>query len=130
MALMLFRERNQARWIGTRPAHRGTQIAKYATAQNATVIVHTVTAGKTLFLVHAALMLTASGGGGFSFYIRDAADVDWFWLGAGYFPGGLVQEHHVFAPAFPLEVPAGYDIVAVSSVVANVAKASVFGWEE
>lgn len=130
MALMGWREPNQVKWVGTRPAHRGTQIGKSASAVNATAIVYTVTAGKTLYLCTASLMTETATVSAGIFSIRDGADVSWLHLTmgrantAGYFIAPCVT----FWP--PLEVPAGYDIVVFSSAALAAWTGSIFGWEE
>ena len=130
MALMAFREPNQVKWIGTRPAHRGTQITQYATADNAVTIIYTVPAGKVLYLVSAVLSVPTGGVGRAAIYIRDALDASTiFLIHYAQVATGLV---HTGTPLFypPVEVPAGYDIVVSSGAIGVLAVGSIFGWEE
>jgi len=130
MAKMLFREPNEVRWVGTRPAHRGTQVVKDGSAANATTLLYTVTAAKTLYLTGYWIekQFTAANCE-LSFYIRNAGDVLWYRL-----------IRHIQAVAatlaisrsfsFPLEVPAGYDLILYSSAVGGIIYGGFEGWEE
>lgn len=53
MALMDFREHDELKWLGVRPAHHGEQVlTQIETATIGHVIIYTVPAGKTLFLTY------------------------------------------------------------------------------
>jgi hypothetical protein len=130
MAMMKYREPNEVKWFGVRPAHRGEQVAKTAQALNATVVVHTVTAGKTLFLVQANLVPLAHTSSYSRMYIRDGADALWFYLCGANNQAGLTWACPSFEPMIPLEVPAGYDLVVVSGAATVTVQGSIFGWEE
>jgi hypothetical protein len=130
MALMLFREPNQARWGGVRPAHRGTQVEKSNSVTNGTIIVHTVTAGKTLFLCTVVVEFRFGGLAAWDFLaVRNEADVFQYYIArlrdntAG--TVGLVIPYWP-----PREISAGYDIYLTSSGVNNDMAADIFGWEE
>ena len=130
MAVMGFREPNMARWVGVRPGHDGTQIAKSGHTDNALLIVHTVTAGKTLYLTAAlASGNTAGTATGINIWVRNAADVAQYYLIQNslnvntYFAVGLS-----FNP--PLEIPAGWDIVIVAGHATARADLFIHGWEE
>lgn len=130
MALMKYREANQVKWVGVRPAHRGEQIAKYATANNATVILHTVTAGKTFYLsFYTFLGYIAGAGAGVSLIVRNAADVEQYKISV--LRGAVVgQLSQALALDFPLEIPAAYDVCAVSDSANSTLYAFAHGWEE
>jgi len=51
MALMNFREPNQVKWVGVRPAHNGEQINIGNFVVNGAVTLYTVPAGKILLLI-------------------------------------------------------------------------------
>lgn len=130
MALMEFREPNQVRWTGSRPAHRGTQIIKQFGVISGTAIVHTVTAGKVFYLCECLLSTfnsVSSYGYGF---IRDGADALIRRIIAMRVQAGstFVGPHNTFWP--PIEIPAGYDICVLSSALAIEYKLSIHGWEE
>ena len=130
MALMAFREPNQVKWVGVRPAHRGTQIVKEGYADGALVIVWTVTVGKTGFL--ATVILNAAGLPGVgTLYVRNAADVYQYsilWGGILTAVGSVMPASASFNP--PLEIPAEWDVVMISSAVGFACAGFVFGWEE
>jgi hypothetical protein len=130
MALMGFRESNQVKWVGVRPAHRGEQVVKSSSAQNATVIIHTVTAGKTLFLCSVFLRAYWNVvGNSHPLAVRNAADVIQYTLLDMLAPAvGHGEVSRAFGP--PLEIPAGYDITIVSAGVGDIMLGSIFGWEE
>jgi hypothetical protein len=130
MALMLHREPNQVKWVGTRPGHNGTQITKYNTALNNTVIIHTVTAGKTLYLVSAQIFTPNVGAVYGTLFIRDTLDAITMYL-AGIIntPTGAVSGQ-LWTSYPPLEVAAGYDICVLSSAAGVNYIGSIFGWEE
>jgi len=130
MALMRFREPNQVKWVGVRPAHRGTQIAKWNIATDETTILHTVTAGKVLYLCTSILTSNTIVAGSIYLQIRDLADAVWFILAKT--RQSTTSWGQAFCQTFwpPLEVPAGYDIVVVSSPGSVTAIGSIFGWEE
>jgi len=130
MAAMLYREPNMVKWIGERPGHNGTQVAKSTFANNATVILHTVTAAKTFFLTHYNYEFdpTATGQEG-RLLVRNVADViqyDIVYTAARSIDTDLVSGTFVQ----PLEIPAGYDICLVSSALNAPVRVFIHGWEE
>jgi len=130
MSAMAFREPNQVKWVGIRPAHNGEQVAKSNAATNGTTIIHTVTATKTLYLCTSTLTYWGAVGSG-QIKVRNAADVDQYILVIG----GLITAAGAFFGLSipfnpPLEIPAGWDVVVLSSIAASVAEGFIFGWEE
>jgi len=130
MALMGFREPNQVKWIGVRPAHRGTQIIAYGSANNAIVILYTVTTGKTLFLsswscqISATAVPVACG-----FYLRDAGDVEaTLFLYLNMVSIGQLTE--TWQDCYPIEIPADYDLVLKTGDPGAIIRGSFHGWEE
>jgi len=130
MAAMAFREPNQVRWVGTRPGHNGSQVAASGSANNATAVVYTVTAGKTLHITHWTCEGNASATGGVcQLEIENAAGVQqYIILKMGF--NAVGQMLGVGNLAYPLEVPAGYKVAVVSSAATMTVNAFVHGWEE
>jgi hypothetical protein len=126
--MMVFREPNQARWIGTRPAFDGDQVCKYITANNAIAIVYTVPHGHTFFLC--GFVVTINGGAvndSVELEDRDAGDV----VARTYVKmqlSAVGQEvaSHSFWP--PIEIPEDYDIILVSNTVTSVGRGTIHGW--
>jgi len=133
-------EPNQVKWRGIRPVEPreaipvqpfgdfGTQIAKDAYANNSTVIIHTVTSGKSLYLCNIGLSVfpTASGYG--YFYVRDENDTTqyrFFRPRRQQYDGEMVSM--TFNP--PLIIPEGWDIVLWSQVADFIIYGFIFGYE-
>jgi len=130
MALMAFREPNQVKWVGVRPAHRGTQIAADNQGMAGFIIVYTVSAGKTLYLTDWSWAIEATGVGGTGVLaVRDAGDVQLYTLA-----GGALTVASAISKAcglfFPIEIPADYDIFLWSSAATLNVRAFIHGWEE
>lgn len=103
----------------------GTQVNKSSRATtSATVVIHTVTSGKTFYLSAAFLI-----GQDAKLVVRNAATppviqyelLHTFWSASGY---GLTLSY-----PNPRKLPAGYDIAIVEGGYGN-ADAGIFGWEE
>lgn len=129
MATMSYREDNRVKWVGVRPAHGGEQIAKFATANNNTVTIYTVPAGKTLYLCTAWLDVTTAAVGYSAIYIRDELDAHWLPLRRIYQTASSYPSDSWITFWPPLEVPAGYDVVVYRSTPQNV-HGAIFGWVE
>ncbi len=125
-----FREPNQVRWIGFRPGHNGTQVTKQGAANNTTTIVHTVTAGKVLYLVDWTVGWESLALGSWcALRVRNAADVlafdIWTMPTRAVLNGGLAVAY-----IYPIEIPAGYDVV-VAAANGNVSiYGFIHGWED
>lgn len=108
----------------------GTQVAKEGSAAGADVIVHTVTSGKTLYLsacslgIKNGLASTSSGYLG----VRNASDT---WQYMLLYTGVVANDGKTALLSFPipLEIPAGYDIVANSSDADVQVYAFIHGYE-
>lgn len=132
MTMMSHREDNMARWSGVRPAHRGTQIAKSLNnVVNTTSTLHTVTAGKVLYLCSWSLQTYgAAAPWELALLVRDTGDVLQYEIcrisinTANSSRGSAGQ----FWP--PLEIPAGYDVCVWDSTAASWSHGFIFGWEE
>jgi len=130
MSLMNFREPNQVKWVGVRPAHNGTQIAKQATAIDQTTVLHTVTSGKTLFIATLIIEFdsTVSGVVG-NVRVRDTSDVTMFDIVTCVMREATQELLSIpFNP--PLEIAEGYDIVLVSNNSSMRTIGFIHGWEE
>ena len=130
MSDMHFREPNQVKWMGTRPGHNGEQVIENNTANNATAIVYTVPAGKTLFLTTAVLagFGTAASINNFG-SIYDSTPAQWREIGRlPVFANGGTAYAASFNP--PLEVPTGYTVRITSGVASCWAYLTIHGWVE
>ncbi len=130
MAKMSFREPNQVLWYGSRPAHRGAQIAKDAQASDSTVICHTVSAGKTFFLTK-FIFSSGWGAGLGTLVVRNASDVPQYTIASLQFSSAAGAPG--VTPGFfnpPLEIPAGWDLAVISSAAGHIANVFIHGWEE
>jgi len=130
MAAMAFREPNQVKWMGIRPGHNGTQVVALNTATNAEVLLYTVTAGKTLFLVSASVGWTGGGSGWGIIMIQTAASADWYYPCFTSGSSNYFASQGNFNPCVPLEVPAGYKCYVKSVGATFRVHGSIFGWEE
>jgi len=130
MALMKFREPNQVKWQGVRPAHNGTQVLETDVVVSGTKILYTVAAGKILYLTHAYLgvgLITAIGIG--YLWIRDSTPTNLYLL-------GVVRSitDTPSGPSFPcywppIEIPATYDIAVIATANLEI-HATIHGWVE
>lgn len=130
MALMKWRELNQVKWVGVRPGHNGTQVLKENYVSNATLVLHTVTAGKTLYLcsAYASYYISATGIIG-RLFVRDVADFTVYSFSICN-SGALGQMESTPSYNPPIEIPAGYDICLISGAASMVIRAGIHGWEE
>jgi len=108
-----------------------TWIRKYKEVSAGRVIIHTVTTGKTFYLVAACLLIKhyAAGFHRGNITIRDTADVRRaFLIDLG---AADAEEGRGFAVSFPtpISIPAGWDILLDANVY-SYACGSIFGWEE
>ena len=130
MALMKFREPNQVTWYGSRPAHRGTQVTKsVSTTGAASVIIHTVSASKTLFIKLLILSRNTSTGN-CNIFVRNDSDVSQYTIVKNDLHTNIgLATPDIIPFDDPLEVPADWDII-LNNTVAGDAFAFLFGWEE
>ena len=130
MALMKFREPNQVRWQGVRPAHNGTQVWEHKDADNVTIPIYTVPAGQVLYLCHASLSFLAIAAGGYALFVRDLLDAYYH----GFIEGVQIAAtdglfvSDAYCP--PIEVPAGFDIVVWSGAAGLNVRGTIHGWVE
>ena len=130
MAVMSFRESNQVRWRGIRPGHNGTQVLESAPGVNGTVVLYTVAAGATLYLVSVFLGLLGSAAATHGqIWIRDAVPANLYLLASVYSAANdySASVPHTYWP--PIEIPATYSLALVD-VAANMSQATIFGWVE
>jgi len=106
----------------------GTQIAKEGNAVNATVIIHTVSTGKTLYLCSVSFSVYPTANGMGALYCRDTDDA----LQYIFF---IIrrQANDGFATAMsfnpPLVIPAGYDLCVRSWNDGFDTRGFIFGYE-
>ena len=110
----------------------GTQINKSSYSTTDTVVVHTVTAGKTFYLTSASFGCRVAAINIYTFLgVRNAADTFQYNL-LSLMTVGTVQNGPIaktFNP--PLKIPAGYDIYMYNVDGTGMAKsAEITGWEE
>jgi hypothetical protein len=127
---MKWREGNRAKWMGFRPAHDGVQVSKSGHTDNVLLIVHTVTAGKTLHITN--LIAGGNSGGvasGSNIYVRDTADAVVYYFVQQSTPAN--SNFLISLSLFhPIEVPSGYDICIISSAATARTDLYLHGWEE
>jgi len=130
MSLMTFREPNQARWVGTRPGHRGGQLFDDDYRLNDAFVFYTVPAGKTLFLCSLAWEY-AHNDNDRDLYIKlrntVPAIVYYFVRTRVRIYNWNLYGNQTFWP--PFEILAGYSIEADASAGGRL-HTSIFGWEE
>ena len=107
-----------------------TRIEKSAEATNATVILHTVTAGKTFHLTGASLCESSTAAGNAELIVRNVADVTQYMI-FKLRGQGAASYHATSLPFFcAVKIPAGYDIVVNSNPAGMVANGFICGWED
>ena len=115
----------------------GTQIIKNcALTNNATAIIHTVTAGKKMYLTDYDLSfisaIAAINAGAGSIKVRNTADVDQYtlsYLNAGVNLIEYSTGRKTATLNYSIIIPAGYDIVATADTRIYIS-ARITGWEE
>ncbi len=130
MALMKHREPNMVKWQGSRPAHNGEQVHKEANAENESLIIHTVTAGKTFYLVYACLSYNGIATGKAAIYTTTNTGALIANLCSEYCTAAISGKPTVMTFWPPLELSSLYRIYCRSYVVSLFAKGIIFGWEE
>jgi hypothetical protein len=109
----------------------GAQIIKNASANNATVVVHTVTAGKTFYLtsmLHSTSLPT--GVVGSNVFVTNAADVQQYVLSELLSPGTpAVAANSPISYLPALKIPAGFKIKLFASTSTVYSKCCITGWE-
>jgi len=130
MSAMSFREPNEVKWVGVRPAHKGTQIFKDATAENGITVIHTVSSGKTLYLCEVMLRCIYNVTGWGQLYVQDNNDIFVRDLCLINPIANTIKptDHNHFWP--PVEIPSAYDICVQSNAAGLIARGAIFGWEE
>ena len=130
MSAMKFREPNQVKWVGIRPAHNGTQILAKANADNGNTVVYTVPTGKTLYLVHIAVGIYTNVTGDWYVTIRDSSAVELIYPHIGVNIANQPAEHAVATYWPPIEMSAGYDVMVHSGATGLKVWCSIIGWLE
>jgi hypothetical protein len=114
-------------WAAVRSGVTRTQIIKSNVANNAAVIIHTVTTGKTLYISSASVSMLTGASVEAHLRIRNAADTETaklLWIG-GTAP---ITAHLACSFPMPIAVPEGYDVCIVG--VTTYAYGLIQGWEE
>jgi len=130
MALMEFREPNQAKWQGTRPGHNGDQVLETG-ANNAVAVnlVYTVAPGAVLFLTHIGVGAVQGGANILTVHIYDNTPVSVESL--MYCTINPTISNSYFSDRYwpPIEIPADYSI-RVEATVALWYSWVIHGWAE
>jgi len=130
MSAMKFREPNQVKWVGVRPAHKGTQILKQGRATTDDVTLYTTPTGKTFYLVHYNITIQITASSLISAVaIRDSSGVAQYYIAyLNDAPNGVYIYEGNFDP--PLEIPAGWYVHLDRNSSYGPIMCSIFGWEE
>lgn len=118
--------------VYTAPSPRAgyAQIAVSGEADDATVILHTVTAGKIFYLVGAHAGMVTAASFTTKLMVTNAADVEQYAIFES--PQGAVATQMPFPsyyPSVPLEIPAGYKIKLFSSGATHKICGFIHGYE-
>ena len=124
------REPNEVRWVGTRPAHRGTQVAVSAFANFASTVIYTVPAGQTLFLCGFTAGFYSGAAGSWGILVWEDA-VPAIVAHLLYCNSNAIESWgvcHTFWP--PLEIPEGHRLRCEASAAGRSISAFIHGWVE
>lgn len=106
-----------------------TQIAKFADAANASVVIHTVSAGKTLYLFAASLGGYAYAAGFYETSVLNGSQEYQYNLLMGFAGASQIIPVSIsFVP--PLEIPSGWIVRVFSGAAGLSVRGNIFGWEE
>lgn len=137
------KETDQVRMVGILPAQGAdpipvgkipdgaTQVSKSGQASNESTLIHTVTAGKTLYLVHANVIFSNDSGSNGSAYLHvtNASDVRQYAIVNDYVINGQMLAVPCNFPT-PLEIPPGYKLAVWSAEVALYVYVYIYGYEK
>ena len=130
MALMGFREFNQARWVGIRPGHRGTQVLLDINVAPGTVEIIDGTQTTITYLTDWSLGMGRNVSAKTDMFITTNANVHVCTL--AYI--GTMTNHPsavaIQALQYPIELPAGYKVKVTVVGVGSDVKGYLHGWEE
>ena len=130
MALMRFREPNQVQWIGTRPAHRGTQSLHIGINSLVDTEIWEVPAGQVYYLTALWLgLLAPNGDEGVQLKIRDDGNALWH-IPCRIRPGIIGVWEISRSWIYPIEIPAGYDFYVDLGGTAPQVDTAIEGWIE
>ena len=130
MSVMSFREPNQVKWVGVRPAHNGEQITKFGNVTDDILVLYTVPSGKTFYLSSWQFEANTSASGVYGvIYITDASGATYYAIQRiGFNSVSQFADSGTFYP--PMELPGGYSIKISSNSTSLIVRAGFFGWEE
>ena len=136
------KEANEVRMLGVLPSRGadpipvgkipdgGTQVVESGTAQNETVVIHTVDTDKTLYLSVAGLCAsnTSEAAGTTHLFVTDGDDTEMYALSYARMPANwCFSDQRCFSP--PLEIPTGWKIKVDSSAVDVLGYGFIHGYE-
>lgn len=111
------------------PLSSDTRIEESGLANNATTILHTVTAGKVFHLCGWSMSSMATAASEAELKVRNELDVAQYKLNTQIYQGAGQQDEAV-GYTNAIRIPAGYDIVVFSDNVNNHARGFIYGWED
>lgn len=127
---MGFRENNQVKWIGSRPAHNGEQVAESNVANNNTVVLYTVGAGKVLYITDWAIGVVGNFSGEGYLCVRDNLAAVQYEFCFARCIAGVLMRGLTSSTFYPIEVPATWDVAVYSGVAGLTIRGFIHGWVE
>jgi hypothetical protein len=127
---MAFREPNEVRWVGVRPAHKGTQVLINGSSVNQVTTIYTVSAGKTLYINSYMLGVSSVATGYVYLWVATPAGELFTRLAIIWCQASTTVPCAIACLHYPIEVPAGYLIRLSSTAAGLTAIGEITGWEE
>jgi len=127
---MHFREPNEVRWVGVRPAHKGTQISSSDSVSNGTIDLYVNNSGNVSFVHYIGLSTNSEGAG-------KAGSL--LWTNSNNVTQSVLIRHKYQAAGqmanyvslhYPLELPNGHKLRVLSDNAGLGAVGSFIAWEE
>ena len=130
MSAMNFREPNQVKWVGVRPAHNGEQLAINNNAQGTTITMYTVPTDQVAFVDLMVVTLDCNAANHISgVYVEDSGGTIIYRIIGTYVRDISTRVYPIsFYP--PLELPSGYQIIISSDSSDLITRVFIHGWVE
>jgi len=130
MSLMNFREPNQVKWVGVRPAHNGEQIIRSGSITGGTYLLYTVPSGKVFYLTYWDAVAHGSNVGYGVILVRDTSDVNQYNIANFQTSNSTTELVKCCSLFYPIEIPGGWDICLYSDNASYRIRATIRGWIE